>query len=90
MWSAPLWQLRDLCGKKVADALAHYCRYYINYNSTFADGVQAIIRVDEERFGGAHVEDIIRIFAERGITLNDKVFRDRMNEKLMLEEIYGY
>jgi len=88
MFSAPLWEMREALGKEVTDYLAHNMRYHINSRSTFADGLAALLLVDEEKYGGVHKNRIIRIFANRGITENDKIFRSRMQEKMNVENIY--
>ncbi|MDD2714726.1 MAG: M36 family metallopeptidase [Candidatus Wallbacteria bacterium] len=89
MWSAPLWEVRQAFGREVADSLAHYSRYYINSSSKFADGLKAILKVDDEKFGGIHKEEIVKIFAARGILQNSKVFIERLKEKDIVQKMYG-
>jgi hypothetical protein len=88
MFSAPLWEMRERFGRKIADELAHRMRYYINYRSTFADGLAAILRVDEEKFEGKHKNDILEIFAKRGISINSREYSNLMEEKINFEKIY--
>ncbi|MDD5090210.1 MAG: M36 family metallopeptidase [Candidatus Wallbacteria bacterium] len=89
MFSAPLWEMRAAFGKQIADELAHYCRYKISNSSKFADGLAAILKVDEERFGGAHKDQIQAIFTNRGIMRNDTRFRMQLKEKEMVRILLG-
>jgi len=65
-----LWELRSELGAQVADVLADKCRAYINGQSKFADALKAILKVDDAKFGGAHKDKIVSIFAKRGIVAN--------------------
>ncbi|MDD2715597.1 MAG: M36 family metallopeptidase [Candidatus Wallbacteria bacterium] len=89
MWSAPLWEMREAFGASVADALIHYSRFHLNSQSNFADGLKAILMTDDEKFGGLHKNQILKIFAARGIMQNSKTFSDRLREKEMVRRIYG-
>lgn len=89
MWSGPCWKLRREFGKEIADQLVHFSRYYINRRSKFVDGLQAILRVDEERFNGTHKEKIIEIFAKHGIIINDIDNRMRIYEKSKVKMFFN-
>jgi len=89
MWSAPLWEIREAYGATIADKIIHFSRYYINNSSKFADGLQGILKADEDKFGGVHKAKIISIFRKRGIMAsNDKEFRSRMREKEIFNKLY--
>jgi len=89
MWSAPLWQIREKFGAKVADKIIHFSRYYINNSSKFVDGLQGLLKADQDKFDGVHKTEIINIFRKRGIMAsNDKEFRARMREKEIYEKLY--
>jgi len=70
IWSACLWQMREVLGAATADQIIIESHFYLTPTSQFRDGAEAIILADQNLNGGAN-EDVIRqIFTDRGILVD--------------------
>ncbi|MGM0607282.1 MAG: M36 family metallopeptidase [Candidatus Muiribacteriota bacterium] len=88
VYSACLWMMREQFGTEVTDEMVHFSKFKITNQSSFFDGVSALLKVDRDRFNGQYSDQILEIFASRGITLNGSEFSDRMREKINFQKIY--
>jgi Zn-dependent metalloprotease len=67
IWSACLWKVRKLLGRKKADTVILESHFYLNQYSDFRDGADAIIMAEKNVFGGKKRTGLTRIFHEKGI-----------------------
>ena len=67
IWSAPLWEIREALGRKMADALIIESHFQLDGFTTFARGARAIIDADRNLYGGRHYKILVRIFRRRKI-----------------------
>src|SRR5581483_5556499 len=67
IWSACLWQLRELLGGKEADKLILSHHFLLARDASFEDGAEALIQADKQLHNGAHEAAIRDIFVRRGI-----------------------
>jgi len=67
IWSACLWQIRKLLGRKKADTIILESHFYLNQYSDFKDGAEAILMAEKNLYGGKRNKSLTRIFRERGI-----------------------
>lgn len=67
IWSACLWKIRKLLGRKKADTVILESHFYLNQYSDFRDGAEAIIMAEKNIFGGKKSIGLTRAFREKGI-----------------------
>lgn len=69
IYGGALWDLRKILGSDVTDKITHFSRNYLRglKNPKFVNGLNALIAVDREFFGGRNAEVIRKAFAARGI-----------------------
>ena len=67
IWSACLWQIRQLIGRKAADKLILSHHFLIQKDAGFQDAAQALIQADEQLNDGRNRAAIRKIFVKRGI-----------------------
>src|ERR1051325_4887987 len=67
IWSACLWQLRQQLGQQTAEKLAIAHHHLLARDARFADAAEAMLKTDEELFGGANAATIRKVFTDRGI-----------------------
>jgi len=67
IWSACLWKVKTLLGKKKADTVILESHFYLGQYSDFRDGADAIITAERNLYGGKKTTGLIKIFKDRGI-----------------------
>jgi Zn-dependent metalloprotease len=67
IWSACLWQIRDIVGRKRADTMILESHFALSPDSTFADGARAVLQANKELYQGADEPAIRQVFVKRGI-----------------------
>ncbi len=67
IWSACLWKVKKLLGKKKADTVIIESHFYLSQYSDFRDGADAIITAENNIYGGKKTKGLIKIFKDRGI-----------------------
>jgi len=67
IWSACLWKVRKLLGRKKADTVILESLFYLNQYADFRDGAEAILMAEKNLYGGRRTKGLTRIFSERGI-----------------------
>jgi len=67
IWSACLWRIRKLLGRKKADTIILESHFYLNQYSDFKDGAEAIIMADDNLYKGWKIKALTKIFKDRGI-----------------------
>lgn len=67
IWSACLWQIRQVMGRKPADKLVLSHHFLLQKDASFVDAAEALIQADQQLNGGAHQAAIRDIFVRRGI-----------------------
>lgn len=67
IWSACLWQVRKLLGRKKADTVIIESHFYLSQYADFKDGAEAIIMAEKNIFKGKHGRGLKKIFKDRGI-----------------------
>lgn len=67
IWSACLWKVKALLGKKKADTVILESHFYLGQYSDFRDGADAIITAEKNLYGGKKTKGLIKIFKDRGI-----------------------
>lgn len=70
IWSACLWQLRNLLGRTTTDKLVIAHHFLLTPQAGFEDGANALITADQNLNQGKNKESIRKIFVERGILPN--------------------
>lgn len=66
MWSASLWKIFESLGREEALRLVLQSNFFLGVNARFEDAARAVLRADDQIFGGSH-QDLIRgIFLDRG------------------------
>jgi Zn-dependent metalloprotease len=67
IWSASLWQIRKLMGRKAADKLILSHHFLLQRDASFKDAAEALIQADQQLNSGANGTAIRDIFVRRGI-----------------------
>ncbi|MDQ1354373.1 MAG: hypothetical protein QG657_4682 [Acidobacteriota bacterium] len=67
IWSACLWKVRKLLGRKKADTVILESHFYLNQYADFKDGAEAIIMAEKNIYGGKKTSGLTKIFKDRGI-----------------------
>ncbi len=67
IWSAGLWQIRNLLGRDDANKLVLESHYLLQPEAEFQDGSLALIAANNSLFGGTHQAEIEAILHERGV-----------------------
>lgn len=67
IWSACLWKVKALLGKKKADTVILESHFYLSQYSDFRDGADAIITAEKNLYEGKKTKGLIKIFKDRGI-----------------------
>jgi hypothetical protein len=67
IWSACLWKVRKLLGRKKADTVILEGQFYLNQYSDFKDGAESIILAEKNLYEGKRTKSLTKIFKERGI-----------------------
>jgi hypothetical protein len=67
IWSATLWEVRELLGRKRADRVIVDSHFQLDGFTTFARGARAMLDADHHLNRGAHAARLRRIFHRRGI-----------------------
>jgi Zn-dependent metalloprotease len=67
IWSACLWMVRKLLGRKKADAVILESHFYLGQYADFKDGAEAVIMAENNLYGGKKTKGLTKIFRERGI-----------------------
>ncbi|MEW6108402.1 MAG: M36 family metallopeptidase [Nitrospirota bacterium] len=67
IWSACLWKVRKLLGRKKADTVILESHFYLSQYCDFKDGAEAIIMAEKNLFGGKRTKGLTKIFKDRGI-----------------------
>lgn len=67
IWSACLWQIRQLMGRKAADKLILSHHFLIQKDAGFQDAAQALIQADQQLNDGRNRAAIQKLFVQRGI-----------------------
>ncbi len=66
MWSASLMQIYDQIGREATDILFLEGMSMLNERSSQRDAAYAFIQADRDLYGGAHLDVILEVFANRG------------------------
>lgn len=67
IWSACLWQVRQLLGRTKADTVILESHFYLSQYSDFKDAAEAILMAEKNLFGGKKSKGLQKIFKTRGI-----------------------
>ncbi len=67
IWSATLWEVRELLGRKKADKVIVESHFQLDGFTTFVRGARAILDADRHLNRGAKEAALRRIFHRRGI-----------------------
>jgi hypothetical protein len=67
IWSACLWMVRKLLGRKKADTVILESHSYLSPYADFRDGAESIILADQNLYGGRRKKALTKIFQRRGI-----------------------
>jgi len=67
IWSACLWKVRKLLGRKKADTVILESHFYLTQYCDFQDGAEAIIVAEKNLYGGKNSRALTKIFEDRGI-----------------------
>jgi len=67
IWSACLWKVRKLLGRKKADTVILESGFYLNQYPDFKDGAEAILQAEKNLYGGKKNKGLTKIFKDRGI-----------------------
>jgi Zn-dependent metalloprotease len=67
IWSACLWRVRKLLGRKKADTVILESHFYLGQYADFKDGAEAIIMAEKNLYGGKRAKGLTKIFKQRGI-----------------------
>lgn len=67
IWSACLWQVRRLLGRRKADTVILESHFYLSPYADFKDGAEAIIMAAQNLYGGRRKNPLTKIFREKGI-----------------------
>ena len=67
IWSACLWKVRKLLGRKKADTVILESHFYLSPYADFKDGAEAIIMAEKNLYDGKRSRALMKIFKERGI-----------------------
>lgn len=68
IWGGALWDLRQVLGRQICDRLVLASLYYLAPESNFQHGLNAVLLADENVYGGSNRDEILQVFANRGIT----------------------
>jgi hypothetical protein len=72
IWSACLWQIRELLGGERADKLILAHHFLLSRDASFAEAAEALIQADGQLNGGANQDAIREVFVRRGILQTSK------------------
>jgi Zn-dependent metalloprotease len=67
IWSACLWQVRKLLGRKKSDTVILESHFYLNQYPDFKDGAEAILMAEKNIYGGKRNKGLTKILKDRGI-----------------------
>jgi Zn-dependent metalloprotease len=67
IWSACLWKIRKVLGRKKADTVILESHFYLNQYSDFKDGAEAILMAEKNLYGGKKNKSLTKIFKDQGI-----------------------
>jgi len=67
IWSACLWQVRKLLGRKKSDTVILESHFYLNQYPDFKDGAEAILMAGKNIYGGKRNKGLTKLFKDRGI-----------------------
>jgi len=67
IWSACLWQVRKLLGRKKSDTVILESHFYLNQYADFKDGAEAILQAEKNLYEGKRAKGLTKIFKDRGI-----------------------
>jgi Zn-dependent metalloprotease len=67
IYSAAMWEFRQAVGGEVADRVVHESRASLNRESSFVDGLAALLEVDMLHFQGRHEAALRTAFGRHGI-----------------------
>ncbi len=67
IWSACMWKVRKLLGRRRADTVIIESHFYLNQYSDFQDGAEAIIIANDNVYNGWRRTALHKIFNDRGI-----------------------
>jgi hypothetical protein len=67
IWSACLWKVQKLLGRKKADTVILEGQFYLNQYSDLKDGAEAIILAEKNLYAGKRTKSLTKIFKDRGI-----------------------
>ena len=67
IWSAALWDLFKILGRKITDKLVLQSHFLVPDNPTFSEGAQALLDADEQLYGGVHNSTICSVMIKRKI-----------------------
>src|SRR5262249_7371798 len=79
MWSASLYQIRDMLGRTATDTLVYEHHFLLSPTAVFADGANAMVATDNMLNGGANAFPIRQIFVDRGFLAPLPFFVTRPN-----------
>jgi hypothetical protein len=67
IWSACLWKVRGLLGRRKADTAILESVFYLKPSADFEDGAHAILLAEKNLYGGVRAAALKKIFRDRGI-----------------------
>ncbi|HEY5602409.1 MAG TPA: M36 family metallopeptidase [Gammaproteobacteria bacterium] len=70
IWSATLWNIRELLGRDIADRIIIESHFQLDGFTTFARAARAIIDADRNLYQGKHKIKLAKIFQGRRIKVN--------------------
>lgn len=73
IWSACLWQIRDIVGATRADTMILESHFYLSPDAGFVDGATAILDANEALYSGADQDAILQVFVDRGILVDQRI-----------------
>jgi hypothetical protein len=75
IWSATLWDVRELLGRERADRVIVESHFQLDGFTSFARGARAILDADRNLYGGAHVKGLERVFREHRVDWREALER---------------
>jgi hypothetical protein len=67
IWSACLYKVKKLLGRKQADTVVLESHFYLSQYADFKDGAEAIIMAEKNIYGGKKTKGLQKIFKDSGI-----------------------
>jgi hypothetical protein len=83
IWSASLWELRGLLGRKVSDTLVLAHHFLLKKNASFEDAAKGLILADKNLNHGSNEKAIRDVFVRRGILPNPRRGNRRAGVKFL-------